>query len=45
MAGLNSSAKLLIFAGSSIMILGALAISMADPGDSELVNWKSAMNR
>jgi drug/metabolite transporter (DMT)-like permease len=45
MAGLNPSAKLLIFAGSSIMILGALAISMADPGDSELVNWKSAMNR
>ena len=45
MAGLNASAKLLIFAGSSIMILGALAISMADPGDSELVNWKSAMDR
>ncbi len=45
MAGLNASAKLLIFTGSSIMILGALAISMADPGDSELVNWKSAMDR
>ena len=45
LAGLNSSAKLLIFTGSGIMILGALAISMADPGDSELVNWKSAMDR
>ncbi len=45
LSGLASSAKLLIFAGSTIMILGALAISMADPGDSELVNWKSAMDR
>jgi hypothetical protein len=45
MAGLSSNEKLLIFAGSGIMILGAAAISMADPGDSELVNWKFAMNR
>jgi hypothetical protein len=45
LAGVNSSARLLIFAGSGIMIFGALAISMADPGDSELVNWKSAMDR
>ena len=45
MAGLSSSGKVLIFAGSGIMILGAVAISMADPGDSELVNWKFAMDR
>jgi hypothetical protein len=27
------------------MIAGAVAISMADPGASELVNWKFAMDR
>ena len=27
------------------MIAGAVAISMADPGASELVNWNSAMDR
>ena len=45
MAGLSPSGKLLIIAGSGIMIAGALAISMADPGASELVSWNSAMNR
>jgi drug/metabolite transporter (DMT)-like permease len=45
MSGLSSTGKLMIFAGSGIMILGAAAISMADPGDSELVNWKFAMDR
>ena len=35
----------MIFAGSGIMIAGALAISMANPGDSEMVSWNSAMNR
>ena len=45
MAGLSSSGKLLIITGSAIMIAGAVAISMADPGDSELVNWKFAMDR
>ena len=45
MAGLSPSGKLLIFAGSGIMIAGALAISMADPGDSEIVSWNSAMDR
>jgi drug/metabolite transporter (DMT)-like permease len=45
MVGLSPSGKLLIFAGSGIMILGAVSISMADPGDSELVNWKFAMDR
>jgi glucose uptake protein GlcU len=45
LAGVGSSAKLLIFAGSGIMIVGAVAISMADPGDSELISWKAAMDR
>src|SRR5579864_249812 len=27
------------------MIAGAVAISMADPGDSELISWKSARDR
>jgi drug/metabolite transporter (DMT)-like permease len=45
MVGLSPSGKLLIFAGSGIMILGAVSISLADPGDSELVNWKVAMDR
>ena len=45
MSGISSTGKLMIFAGSGIMILGAAAISMADPGDSELVNWKFAMDR
>jgi hypothetical protein len=27
------------------MIAGAVAISMADPGESELVNWRFAMDR
>ena len=45
MSGLSSTGKLMIFAGSGIMILGAAAISMANPGDSELVNWKFAMDR
>ena len=45
MSGISSTGKLMIFAGSGIMILGAAAISMANPGDSELVNWKFAMDR
>jgi glucose uptake protein GlcU len=45
MAGLSPSSKLLILTGSAIMIAGAVSISMADPGDSELVNWKFAMDR
>ena len=45
LAGLSGEGKLLIVAGSSIMIAGAVAISMADPGPSELVNWNSAMDR
>ena len=45
MARLSPSGRLMIFAGSGIMIAGALAISMANPGDSEMVSWNSAMNR
>ena len=45
MSGLNPAAKMLIFTGSAIMIAGAVAISMADPGESELVNWRFAMDR
>ena len=45
LSGLSLNAKLLILAGSAIMIAGAVAISMASPKESELVNWKLAMNR
>ena len=38
-------AKLLILAGSSIMIAGAISISMAAPPPSELENWNAAMHR
>jgi len=43
--GLTTSAKALILTGSLVMIAGAVSISMADPGASELVNWKLAMDR
>jgi len=45
LSGLSPTGKLLVFVGSGIMIAGAIAISMADPGASELVNWKCAMDR
>lgn len=45
LVGLSPMGKMLIFTGSAIMIVGAVAISMADPGASELVNWKFAMDR
>jgi drug/metabolite transporter (DMT)-like permease len=44
-AGLTFSGRLLIVAGSSIMIAGAIAISLAAPPPSELENWHAAMNR
>jgi drug/metabolite transporter (DMT)-like permease len=44
-SGLSNSGKVLIITGSLVMILGAVSISMADPGPSELVNWKQAMDR
>ena len=45
MSGLSLYGKMLIIAGSGIMIAGAVAISMADPPASELANWKFAMDR
>ena len=45
LAGLGHGGKLLVFLGSGIMILGAVAISTAAPADSELVNWKAAVDR
>jgi drug/metabolite transporter (DMT)-like permease len=43
--GLTFSGRLLIVAGSSVMIAGAVAISLAAPPASELENWSAAMNR
>jgi drug/metabolite transporter (DMT)-like permease len=44
-AGLASSGKILIVAGSLIMIAGAVSISLAEPPQSELENWNAAMHR
>jgi drug/metabolite transporter (DMT)-like permease len=44
-AGLTASGKILILAGSLIMIAGAVSISLAAPPASELENWHSAMHR
>jgi len=44
-SGLSGYSKALILTGSLVMILGAVSISMADPGTSELVNWKQARDR
>lgn len=44
-SGLTLSGRLLILAGSGIMIAGAIAISLAAPPPTELENWNSAMNR
>ena len=44
-AGLSLSGRLLIVGGSSIMIAGAVAISMAAPPPAELENWRAAMRR
>jgi drug/metabolite transporter (DMT)-like permease len=43
--GLTFSGRLLIVAGSTVMIAGAVAISLAAPPPSELENWHTAMNR
>jgi drug/metabolite transporter (DMT)-like permease len=44
-AGLAAGSKLMIIAGSTIMIAGAISISMAAPPPSELENWHAAMRR
>ncbi len=45
LSGLAPTAKILVITGSLIMILGAVSISLAAPADSELANWKQAMDR
>jgi drug/metabolite transporter (DMT)-like permease len=44
-AGISANGRLLILAGSCIMILGAVSISMAEPPPSEMANWHAAMHR
>jgi drug/metabolite transporter (DMT)-like permease len=43
--GLTAGGRLLIIAGSTVMIAGAVAISIAEPSPSELENWRAAMQR
>jgi drug/metabolite transporter (DMT)-like permease len=43
--GLSPSGKVLVVAGSAIMIAGALSISLAAPPPTELENWHAAMQR
>ncbi len=43
--GLSGSGRLLIITGSTIMILGAVSISAAEPPPSEMENWHAAMHR
>jgi len=43
--GLATSGRLLILAGSAMMIAGAVSISMAEPPPSEMENWRAAMHR
>jgi drug/metabolite transporter (DMT)-like permease len=44
-AEMTTGGRLLIIAGSSIMIAGAISISLAAPPPSELKNWHAAMDR
>jgi drug/metabolite transporter (DMT)-like permease len=41
----TTSGRLLILVGSTIMILGAISISMAEPAPSEKEHWDRAMHR
>src|SRR5580704_7845736 len=43
--GITTSGRLLILVGSTIMILGAVSISMAEPAPSEKEHWDAAMHR
>lgn len=43
--GLSMGGRVLIVAGSLIMIAGAVSISMAEPQPSEKENWDAAMHR
>ncbi len=42
---LSTSARILVLAGSAIMIAGAVSIGVAPPPALELANWEYAMNR
>jgi drug/metabolite transporter (DMT)-like permease len=44
-SGLTTEGRLLIIAGSAVMIGGAVSISLAKPPASELENWQAAMHR
>ncbi|MGA3032316.1 MAG: GRP family sugar transporter [Terracidiphilus sp.] len=43
--GLAAGSRILIIAGSSIMIAGAVSISLAEPPPKEMENWHAAMHR
>ena len=43
--GLATGGRMLILAGSAVMIAGAVSISMAEPPPSEMENWNAAMHR
>jgi drug/metabolite transporter (DMT)-like permease len=45
LTALTPSARLMVLAGSAVMIAGAAAIGMAAAPESELANWKQAMQR
>ena len=45
LSGLSPHARVLVIAGSLVMIAGAAAIGMAAAPASELASWKQAMNR
>ena len=45
LTALTTLARLLVIAGSAVMIAGAAAIGMAAAPESELANWKQAMQR
>jgi glucose uptake protein GlcU len=44
-AGLSAGGRLLVLSGSTIMIAGAVSISVAEPPPSEMENWHAAMHR
>jgi drug/metabolite transporter (DMT)-like permease len=43
--GLATGGRMLVLAGSAVMIAGAVSISMAEPPPSEMDNWRDAMHR
>jgi drug/metabolite transporter (DMT)-like permease len=45
LAGLGPTGRILVIAGSAIMILGAVAISMAEAPESEQQSWRKAVAR